>query len=683
MKFNKISTKLGIGFLIPVLCMLSIGMWAFLANMNSKSKAVLTKDESLVFQMVAQRMKTNVIQVQQWLSDISATRARDGLNDGFDMAEQNRQDFLEGLKKFKEMYAQENNREGLDRLETLKTQFEGYYTVGKKMAQAYIDGGPDKGNKLMGEFDGAAEALWDSLNPLVEEQAGELKESMDGIVASIKRVNLGVVVIGLIALIVTGIIGFIISRGITKPVNHLRDVAEKLAEGDTSVSIDVNSKDETGELARSFKQMVEQMTGVIKEIGMMVDASVEGKLDTRCDAGRFGGDYGKIIQGINGMLEAIIQPVTEARGIIEVMATGDLRQYVTGNYKGEHAVIKAALNKTLDSLNDILCQINQAAEQVASASQQVSDSGQSLSQGATEQASSLEEITSSMNEMGSQTKQNAENATQANQLATQARDAAEKGNGQMQEMVGAMGEINESSQNISKIIKVIDEIAFQTNLLALNAAVEAARAGKHGKGFAVVAEEVRNLAARSAKAAKETAEMIEGSVKKVEDGMEIANKTAEALGEIVDGVGKATDLVGEIAAASNEQAQGIAQVNQGLGQIDQVTQQNTANAEESSSASEELSSQAVQLREMLSKFKLANEHTGNQAGSQMSAPGMHRNVAKTQPHAPAEHTGGNSGKKGDGGADEWGGNNLPVQAQHMAEQGQPSIALDDKEFGKY
>lgn len=279
-----------------------------------------------------------------------------------------------------------------------------------------------------------------------------------------------------------------------------------------------------------------------------------------------------------------------------------------GNFTFEaKGVIKNPLEKTNESLNEIMAQINQAGEHIASSSTQISGASQSLSQGSSEQVSSLEEITRSMEKMGSQTKHNAENATNANQLVASAREIAEKGNVQMDEIVKAMLTINDSSKSISKIMKVIDEISFQTNLLALNAAVEAARAGKHGKGFAVVAEEVRNLAARSAKAAKETTEMIESSIKKTTHGSEIAKKGDEALAEIVAVVTKVADLVGEIAAASNEQAEGIAQVNQSLGQIKKVTQQNAANAEESAAASEGLSTQAIQLKEMLTHFKLKGQ----------------------------------------------------------------------------
>jgi methyl-accepting chemotaxis protein len=245
-----------------------------------------------------------------------------------------------------------------------------------------------------------------------------------------------------------------------------------------------------------------------------------------------------------------------------------------------------------------------SANEVANSADLVAGGAMTLSQGATEQASSIEELTASLEQISSQTDLNAQNAETASQMATNAKREAEQGNDQMTKLLGAMDAINSSSSSINKIIKVIDDIAFQTNILALNAAVEAARAGQHGKGFAVVAEEVRNLAAKSANAVKETTMMIDVSTKNVESGIRIANGTADALKKIVTEVSNANELVGAIAIASREQAVGIEQLNQGIMQVSQVTQSNAANSEESAAASEELSSQANQLMELVSLFKL-------------------------------------------------------------------------------
>ncbi len=246
--------------------------------------------------------------------------------------------------------------------------------------------------------------------------------------------------------------------------------------------------------------------------------------------------------------------------------------------------------------------LSDGAEQVTSASGQVSSASQSLAEGATEQAAGLEETSSSLEEMASMTRQNADNAQQANALSTEARNSATTGAQAMSRMNAAIQQIQRSSDETAKIIKVIDEIAFQTNLLALNAAVEAARAGEAGKGFAVVAEEVRNLAMRSAEAAKNTASMIQESVKNSKNGVDIAAEVTKVLDEIVRNVGKATDLVSEIAAASQEQAQGINQINTAVAQMEKVTQQNAANAEQSASASEELSAQAESMQEIMAQL---------------------------------------------------------------------------------
>jgi len=262
-------------------------------------------------------------------------------------------------------------------------------------------------------------------------------------------------------------------------------------------------------------------------------------------------------------------------------------------------LVVTGLNRVLRRVSSSL---GQGAEQVTSAAGQVSDSSQSLAEGASEQAASLEETSSSLEEMASMTKRNAENAQKANDLAKQARQAADKGVGDMQAMSAAMEAIKISSDDIAKIIKTIDEIAFQTNILALNAAVEAARAGEAGMGFAVVADEVRNLAQRSAQAAKETAGKIEGAITKTGQGVEISSKVALTLNEIVTKARQVDELVAEVASASREQTQGITQINTAVGQMDKVTQSNAANAEESAAAAEELNAQSAVMKESVSEL---------------------------------------------------------------------------------
>lgn len=348
------------------------------------------------------------------------------------------------------------------------------------------------------------------------------------------------------------IVRIIINRYIVKPLREITVSALEMEKGNFDVNLAYRSTDEMGLLADTFRSLA--------------------------------------------------QSQFEKAQLAENIAQGDLTKEI--KLASDQDKLGKALNAMVESLNSIMNQINETSTQVVAKADQMSSASQSLSEGAIKTAASLEEISSSVVEIENQTKANAENAVAANQLALNARESAEVGNNNMHELAQAISDINSSSKQISKIIKVIDDIAFQTNLLALNAAVEAARAGRHGKGFAVVADEVRNLAGRSARAAHETAEMIKTSEDKVGIGTSIARKTEDSLKEIVASAVKMADLIGEISAASREQTLQIAQIGQGLAQIDIITQQNASNSEETASASEELSAQAYDLQDQLGSFKL-------------------------------------------------------------------------------
>lgn len=388
---------------------------------------------------------------------------------------------------------------------------------------------------------------------------------------------------------------------------NVQEAFIQISKGDTSQLkefITIGKRSENDKLTPSIVATLSAINNLIEASRNLADAGTRGNLSVRSDTSKFEGGYRDIVDGFNKTLDAIEKPIGEAAIVLEKMAEGNLTISMQGDYLGHYAIIKNSINDTVHSFNEILGNINQSAGKVASGSMQVSHGSQALAQGTTEQASSMEELNASIAEVAVQTKENAQNANQANLLSATAHSNAESGNLQMQQMLNSMEEINASSAKISNIIKVIDDIAFQTNILALNAAVEAARAGQQGRGFAVVAEEVRTLAGRSAEAAKQTTELIEGSISKVHEGTIIANNTAESLNEIVTGIAKVSELIKKIDAASKEQTASINQINTGIDQVSVVVQTNSATAEESAAASEELYSQAELLKNMVNNFDL-------------------------------------------------------------------------------
>lgn len=440
-------------------------------------------------------------------------------------------------------------------------------------------------------------------------------------------------------------------NNVTNQVNEITQIINHVAVGsleDLEYLKSIGQRCENDVLIPSITLMIETLNGLVEETHGLTQYAIEGDLSKRACVDDFSGEYRKVIEGINQTMDAVIEPIEGASYVLKQMAAGNLHVLMEGDYRGDHAEIKNAMNETLtnllnyigeisgvlteigrgnlnvsitqayngdfveikDSLNDIIAtlnqvmgQINTAANQVASGSRQVADGSQALSQGSTEQACSMEELSASITEIAEQIKQSSFNANQASELALTARENAQRGNTQMDDMLDSMEKINQSSMDISKIIKVIDDIAFQTNILALNAAVEAARAGQHGKGFAVVAEEVRGLAARSAEAAKRTTELIAESMHKAKVGADIARGAVFVFQEIVSSIDQTANLAVEIAEISNNQASSIVVINKGIEQVAQVVQNNSATAEQSAAASEQLSGQAELLLELVEMFQ--------------------------------------------------------------------------------
>ena len=399
-------------------------------------------------------------------------------------------------------------------------------------------------------------------------------------------------------------IGGLAAAGKTaETMKTLGDAAPVLAELDRALNQMIGIKTERA------KKSYDESQGVVSRVHTTIIVTMVIALLLSMSVGYF-------------IARLIAQPLVAAVDVLGKVADGDLTAKLDLDTRDEVGQMATALNAATSAMRNALDEVRTSADNMAGSAQELASASQQLASGAQEQASSLEETTATMEEITSTIKQNADNANQASQVASASRETAEKGGHVVSDAVSAMGEINQASKSIAEIITTIDEIAFQTNLLALNAAVEAARAGVQGRGFAVVATEVRNLAQRSATSAKEIKRLIQDSVRKVENGSGLVNKSGETLHEIVGSVKRVTDIVSEIAAASREQSTGVEQVNKAMMQMDQVTQTNSSQTEELSATAQSLAAHAQQLQALVERFRL-------------DADGHRRHVEHKKPAAKA------------------------------------------------
>jgi methyl-accepting chemotaxis protein len=678
----------------------------------------------------AHRLKLSVVQVQQWLTDISATRGLDGLNDGFDEAENNAQRFRSLIDELKTL-----DPEHAGRYQAMLPVFDSYYEVGKKMAQAYVDEGPEGGNKMMANFDEVAAKMGAEVDGFLADIEEQTAAALAAQEASSAATETAVSIGSLILLLGVALVYFLMSRALAclpKVVTEMQLIADDKLD---SVIEETGCQDEIGRLLQALKTMqtrlrerteserqqaaeinrikvaldnvsanvmvsdadnnivylnravqnlfttaqddirkqlpnfdasnllnsnidqfhkdpehqrrlITALTGrhsssfeiggrtlnitanpvvdengerlgtavewldrtkevaIEEEIDIMVTAAKSGDLKQRIALSGKEGFYRQLAEGFNELIDVIEAIFGDIAKVMGAVAKGDISQPITSSYKGTYRQIKDDVNTTLANLEDIILRLRDAADMVANGSEEITSGNTNLSARTEEQASSLEETASSMEELTGTVRSSADNAQQANQLSTQARQSAEKGGEVVSEAISAMAEINAASKKIADIIGVIDEIAFQTNLLALNASVEAARAGEQGRGFAVVASEVRNLAGRSATAAKEIKDLIQDSVTKVEAGSTLVAKSGENLEEIVGSVKRVGDIISDIAAASSEQTAGIDQVNQAVTNMDEATQQNAALAEQTSAAAASLTEKAKEVNSLTGFFTL-------------------------------------------------------------------------------
>jgi methyl-accepting chemotaxis protein len=641
----KIGSRLAVGF-VAVIGVFLVAMAVILWHQTEVlTDAQQINDESLPYALLADEMVLDVVQVQQFLQDASATHNRDG----FDEAEQHAKEFKVSLEKFRAMFRQENDLDALKEMDTLDKEFNEFYALGKVMTEAYITKGVAAGNELMEDFDKRCDALNEKLEKLRKTQVDEANTMASNIVAASSLSRSVLLIAAVIGLLLGLLISFLVSRSIVKPVQQMQETISKIeSTSNLAMRVSVESKDEVGQMASAFNSMLGAQQNALSEVNTVVAALAEGDFSHRIQADLKGDlltmknavnasveSIQITMNGLNQIMEALYngrfdvhseaavkgafkQAVDQALNAMQAMQNmlGDVGQVMSGvaqgqltvrvqaQGRGQLAVLREDINRSLDALSQAMRAISQNTHQVAAAANEFSSAISQISDGSQGQKHAMRQVSAAVNQTASAVVDVSRNTAEASNKSREAMNLIQGGQQKMDTMIEVVNSIAANSEKIHKITEVIEGIANKTNLLSLNAAIEAARAGEHGKGFSVVAEEVGKLASSSAESTQEITQLVQHAVSDALRAVETVKQVANDMRRIEMSSNETDGMLQRISAAMEQQSAAVEEINANIGSLDKIAENNANASEEITATVIELSSLADATRSEVNKFKV-------------------------------------------------------------------------------